>query len=183
MTEFRTGRAGYHSLTPRIVVNDLTAQVEFLRRTFDASGDVVEGRPVELRIGDSLLMVAEAGERDVFPAFLYVYVDDAGATYERAVASGASTIETPAIRPTATVGRWCVTRSATCSRSPTDSTERERSLDASSGRPPAKRFYERLGFVASHHGMKLALRPEPSAQLRLMNLLLDRRGHGTMKPE
>ncbi len=99
MTEFRTGRAGYHSLTPRIVVTDLTAQVEFLRRTFDASGDVVEGRPVELRIGDSLLMVAEAGERDVFPAFLYVYVDDAEATYERAVASGASTIETPRDTP------------------------------------------------------------------------------------
>ncbi len=99
MTQFRTGPDGYHSLTPRIVVTDLAAQVEFLRRTFDASGDVVDGRPVELRIGDSLLMVAEAGERDVFPAFLYVYVDDAEATYERAVASGASTIETPRDTP------------------------------------------------------------------------------------
>ena len=99
MTQFRTGPDGYHSLTSRIVVTDLAAQVEFLRRTFDASGDVVDGRPVELRIGDSLLMVAEAGERDVFPAFLYVYVDDAEATYERAVASGASTIETPRDTP------------------------------------------------------------------------------------
>ena len=44
-------------------------------------------------------MVTEAGERDLFPAFLYVYVDDADATYERAVAAGASTIEAPLDTP------------------------------------------------------------------------------------
>ncbi len=44
-------------------------------------------------------MVAEAGERDLFAAFLYVYVDDADITYERAVAAGASTIETPIETP------------------------------------------------------------------------------------
>ena len=99
MTASRTPPDGYHSLTPRIVVTDLAAQVEFLRRTFDAVGDVDEGRPAELRIGDSLLMISQAGERDVFPAFLYVYVDDAGTTYERAVAAGASTIEAPLDTP------------------------------------------------------------------------------------
>jgi len=91
--------AGYHSLTSRIVVADLDGQVEFLRRTFDAAGDVVAGRPVELRIGDSLVMLSEAGERDLFPAFLYVYVDDADAVHQRAVAAGASTIEPPLDTP------------------------------------------------------------------------------------
>ena len=35
----------------------------------------------------------------LFPAFLYVYVDDAGTTYERAVAAGATTIEAPLDTP------------------------------------------------------------------------------------
>jgi PhnB protein len=91
--------AGYHTLTPRIVVNDLAAQVVFLRSVFDAVGDVSAGRPAELRIGDSLLMVTEAGVRDLFPAFLYVYVDDADRTYERAVAAGATTVEPPTDTP------------------------------------------------------------------------------------
>ena len=92
-----TGRPpdGYHTLTTRLVVADVAAQVAFLRATFDAEGDVVAGRPVELRIGDSLMMITEAGERELFPGFLYVYVDDADATYERAVLAGASTIEAP----------------------------------------------------------------------------------------
>ena len=90
---------GYHTLTTRVVVADVSAQVAFLRATFDAEGDVVAGRPVELRIGDSLMMIAEAGERDLFPCFLYVYVDDADATYERAVRAGASTIEAPLDTP------------------------------------------------------------------------------------
>ena len=96
-----TGRrpAGYHTLTTRIVVADLAAQVAFLRSTFGADGEVVAGRPAELRIGDSLLMIAEAGARARFPAFLYVYVDDADATYERAVAAGATTLEAPLDTP------------------------------------------------------------------------------------
>jgi uncharacterized glyoxalase superfamily protein PhnB len=40
-------------------------------------------------------MVSEAGEREAFPAFLYVYVDDADTTYERAVAAGAVILEKP----------------------------------------------------------------------------------------
>jgi PhnB protein len=99
MTTTPAGPDGYHTLTPRIVVTDLTAQVEFLRRAFGASGEVVEGRPAELRIGDSLVLVSEAGAREVFPAFLYVYVDDAATTYERALLAGATTIEAPLDTP------------------------------------------------------------------------------------
>ena len=90
---------GYHTLTTRVVVADVAAQVAFLKATFDAEGDVVVGRPVELRIGDSLLMIAEARERELFPGFLYVYVADADAAYERAVHAGASTIEAPLDTP------------------------------------------------------------------------------------
>ncbi len=76
--------AGFHSVTPRIVVSDAAAAVEFLRAVFHASGDAPLNRPAEIRIGDSVVMVSEAGERETFPAFLYVYVDDADTTYQRA---------------------------------------------------------------------------------------------------
>src|ERR1700730_15708476 len=90
---------GYHSVTPRMVVNDVKAQVEFLRAVFDATGEVQADRPAEIRIGDSLVMVSPAGERDLFPAFLYVYVDDADATFRRALAAGAVGIEEPLNTP------------------------------------------------------------------------------------
>lgn len=73
--------------------------MSFLRAVFGAIGDVPEGRPAELTIGDSLVMVGPAIERDPFPAFLYVYVDDADLTYELAVAAGAETLEQPLDTP------------------------------------------------------------------------------------
>ncbi len=88
-------RAGYHSVTPRIVVNDVAGQVHFLKAVFGAIGDVAADRPAEIRIGDSLVMVTAATERELFPAFLYVYVDDADARYERALAAGADSLEAP----------------------------------------------------------------------------------------
>jgi uncharacterized glyoxalase superfamily protein PhnB len=92
-------REGYHSVTPRIVVTDVDAQVEFLRATFDATGVVEVGRPAEIRIGDSLVLVTGSTARDLFPAFLYVYVADADESYRRAIAAGADTIEAPLDTP------------------------------------------------------------------------------------
>jgi PhnB protein len=99
MTTEHTPPAGYHTITPRIVVEEVGELVQFLRDVFGAVGDVTAGRPAEVRIGDSLVMLSGAGERDLFPAFLYVYVDDADAVYERAIAAGASTIEAPMDTP------------------------------------------------------------------------------------
>src|ERR1700760_3293506 len=92
-------RAGFRSVTPRIVVADVKAQVDFLRVVVAATGDLLTGRPAEIRIGDSLVMVTPATERDLFPAFLYVYVDDADRVYERAIGAGATTIEPPVDTP------------------------------------------------------------------------------------
>jgi PhnB protein len=91
--------AGMHTLTPRMVVSDLAGTVEFLRAALGGSGAAPAGRPAEIRIGDSLVMVSQAGERDVFPAFLYVYVADADATYRRALLAGAETLEAPLDTP------------------------------------------------------------------------------------
>ena len=78
---------------PRIVARDDAALVAFLKLVFGASGEYRDDRPSEIRIGDSTIMVSAAGTRDVFPAFLYVYVDDADATYQRAIKAGAVSIE------------------------------------------------------------------------------------------
>lgn len=90
---------GYHKVTPRMVVADVTAAVAFLQAAFDGEGEVSPGRPAEIRIGDSLVMVSGAGERDPFPAFLYIYVDDADAVYQRALSAGAFSLETPIDTP------------------------------------------------------------------------------------
>jgi PhnB protein len=90
---------GYHSVTPRMFVSDVAAAVGFLRAVFDAEGEVEADRPAEVDIGDSKIMVSAAGERDLFPAFLYVYVDDADVTYRRATDAGATTIEEPLDTP------------------------------------------------------------------------------------
>jgi uncharacterized glyoxalase superfamily protein PhnB len=95
----RPARLGFPTITPRLVVSDAGACVAFLRAVFDAKGEVHDDRPAEMRIGDSLVMVTEAGPRDACTAFLYVYVDDADTTYAHATAAGATTLEAPLDTP------------------------------------------------------------------------------------
>src|SRR5437763_6209210 len=92
-------REGFHTVTPRMFVHDVVAAVEFLRTVFDATGDIPAGRPAEIRIGDSLVMVAQAGQREAFPAFLYVYVDNVDTRYRRALGAGAVSVEEPLDTP------------------------------------------------------------------------------------
>jgi uncharacterized glyoxalase superfamily protein PhnB len=90
---------GWHTLTPRIVTDDVAGLVEFLRATFAASGEVQAERPTTLRIGDSRLMISGVGPRPATPAFLYVYVDDADDCYRRAMSAGAKSLEEPLDQP------------------------------------------------------------------------------------
>ena len=50
-------------------------------------------------IGDSVVMISDAGIRRPMTAFLYVYVDDTDAAYRRALAAGAHTLEEPSDMP------------------------------------------------------------------------------------
>jgi PhnB protein len=86
---------GFHSVTPRMVVSDAAVAVEFLRTAFGATGHAEPNRPAEMRIGDSVVMVSQADERSAFPAFLYIYVDDADRVYRQALAAGADSVEEP----------------------------------------------------------------------------------------
>ncbi|HET8895601.1 MAG TPA: VOC family protein [Gaiellaceae bacterium] len=82
------------SVVPRIFTDDVEGVVGFLRTVFEASGDVLDGRPSEIHIGDSVV-VSSTDERPPFPAFLYVYVDDVDAAFARALDLGATGIEEP----------------------------------------------------------------------------------------
>jgi len=87
--------AGWHTVTPRIVVDDTEQLVEFLRQVFGATGDYQKERPSVIKIGNSLVMIGAAGIRNAMTAFLYVYVKDADATYQRALDAGARSLEEP----------------------------------------------------------------------------------------
>ena len=91
--------AGWHTVTPRIVVKDAEGLVKFLRRVFKATGNQTTDRPSVITIGNSIIMIGEAGIRDVTPAFLYVYVKDVDATYQRALEANAQSTEEPTDTP------------------------------------------------------------------------------------
>jgi PhnB protein len=44
-------------------------------------------------------MISSTAERQRFPAFLYVYVDDADEAFQRAIAAGATLLEEPLDTP------------------------------------------------------------------------------------
>jgi PhnB protein len=91
--------AGWHSVTPRLVAHDVARLVEFFKQAFGATGEFRTDRPCEIRIGDSLVMISEVGVREAMPAFLYLYVDDIDATYERTLAAGGKSLEEPQDMP------------------------------------------------------------------------------------
>ena len=70
---------GWHTITPRIVVQGAEQLVEFLARVFSATGEFQETRPSVVKIGDSVVMISEAGIRSPMPTFLYVYVGNSDA--------------------------------------------------------------------------------------------------------
>jgi uncharacterized glyoxalase superfamily protein PhnB len=98
-------REGFTTVTPYIWVPD-RGLADFLTRTFDAVETSVGENPGhgihrELRIGDSMVMIGETGRTDVpaRPVALHVFVDDADATFAKAVAAGGTSLGEPADRP------------------------------------------------------------------------------------
>jgi uncharacterized glyoxalase superfamily protein PhnB len=94
---------GYHTLTPYIVSLDVAGVIEFLKKTFDAKQRFASATPdgrimhAEVQVGDSVLMLGGASEQHPeVPVMLYIYLPDVDATYERALAAGATSISPPA---------------------------------------------------------------------------------------
>ncbi len=91
---------GWQTVIPRIFTPDVAGLVDFLKDVFEATGDVAAGRPTELQIDDTVIIISDGGDlRQTTSSVFYIYVEDADATYHRAVARGAETIEPPTDMP------------------------------------------------------------------------------------
>ena len=86
---------GWHTVTPKIFVNDPKELADFLRQVFKATGEYRTDRPTQIKLGDSIIMLSDTQTRRATTAFLYVYVSDVDATYERAIEGEARSIEKP----------------------------------------------------------------------------------------
>jgi PhnB protein len=93
MTAFQP--EGWRTVTPRIFTDDVRGLTGFMRLVFGATGRVQAGRPMEMRIGDSIVLVSGDTVREALHACLYIYVEDADKTYRKAISAGARMIEKP----------------------------------------------------------------------------------------
>lgn len=93
---------GFHTVTPYFLAEDADRLLGFLEKGL--GGEVTErvAGPddvvlhAQVRLGDSMVMLGQGGgDFPPRPCFLYLYVEDARALYERAVAAGASSIQAP----------------------------------------------------------------------------------------
>ncbi|EQB63038.1 MAG: hypothetical protein RBG1_1C00001G0617 [candidate division Zixibacteria bacterium RBG-1] len=94
---------GYHSVIPYLIVQGAAALIDFLRHAFDATEKERHAWPdgsimhAEVKIGDSTIMLGEArGEWKPMPASIYLYVNDADATFRKAIKAGAVSVMEPA---------------------------------------------------------------------------------------
>lgn len=103
--------AGYHALTPALVVKDARKAIAFYKKAFGAQEVTVIPTPdgkvmhAELKIGDSCFMLGEenpawpeqksAESYRGSPVSLNLYVPDADAAFKQAVAAGAKAVERP----------------------------------------------------------------------------------------
>lgn len=90
---------GHHTVTPYLVVADVRELLEFVTKAFDAEVKFQMPGPdgriahAEFRVGDSMVMCGQAGgEHPPFPAMLHLYVPNADALFNKAVAAGAAVV-------------------------------------------------------------------------------------------
>ena len=100
--------AGYHSVTPYLIVRDGAEAIEFYTKAFGAKELTRMEMPggkighAEIQIGDSRIMMADEAPDMGFlsplsfggsPVALLLYVEDVNATYDQAMAAGAKSVK------------------------------------------------------------------------------------------
>ena len=93
---------GYTSVAPYLIVGGAGDTIEFLKSAFDAvelrrfdnpDGTVMHA---EVRVDDTVVMLADSTPNwPAIPAHVHVYVPDVDATYRRALAAGATSVQEP----------------------------------------------------------------------------------------
>ena len=96
---------GYHTINPYMGVRDAQALVTFLKNAFDTHIELLQAPNEtilngEAQVGDSKMLIdqvpKESPNNRLIPMMLYVYVEDVDASYRKAIAAGAESIEEPA---------------------------------------------------------------------------------------
>lgn len=92
----------YSTVSPYLIVDGASGTIDFLvavfdavelRRFPDAQGKL---RHAEVRIDDTVVMLADSLDGwPPVPAYVHVYVHDVDATYRRALAAGAASVQEP----------------------------------------------------------------------------------------
>jgi PhnB protein len=92
----------YTSVSPYLVVDGASKTIDFLTNVFDGvelrrfpdpAGKIMHA---EVRIDDSVVMLADGGPNwPPIPSYVHVYVADVDATYQRALAAGATSVQAP----------------------------------------------------------------------------------------
>jgi uncharacterized glyoxalase superfamily protein PhnB len=96
----------YRTVTPYLVVPDADAELGFLSSAFGATEQLCHRDTAnkvmhaEIRIGDSLVMLGQAGEQwKALSAALYLWVPNVDETYAKALAAGATSQSAPEDKP------------------------------------------------------------------------------------
>lgn len=92
--------AGYQTITPYLTVQRAEQLVEFVKTAFDGvevfrTTGSAGGLHAEVTIGESKLMIGGYEGVEEMPTALHLYVADADAVYQRALAAGGTSLEEP----------------------------------------------------------------------------------------
>jgi uncharacterized glyoxalase superfamily protein PhnB len=95
---------GYQAVIPYLVLNDAADFIAFAQQSLGATeirrfpGDNGRIMHAEIRIGDSVIMLGDAGGK-TWNAMLHVYVPECDAAYKRALEGGATSVREPGDNP------------------------------------------------------------------------------------
>ena len=94
---------GYHTVTPYLIVQGAAEFIEFSKQAFGADERDRHPTPdgkimhAEVKIGDSIIMLSDStSEFEPTRSTIHLYVDDADATYQRALEAGGESLREPA---------------------------------------------------------------------------------------
>ena len=94
---------GYNTITPYLIVEGAEKLIEFIEKVFDGTvvmkmeGEKGKIAHAEMKIGDSMLMLADAGEEwKPTQAMLHLYVENTDAVYQKALDAEATSAKEPA---------------------------------------------------------------------------------------
>jgi PhnB protein len=90
---------GYNTITPYLILNNASQFVDFMIEVFNAEVTYKAMRDdktimhAELKVGDSKIMFADKTEQwETQPANLFIYVDEADVTYNKALHKDAEVV-------------------------------------------------------------------------------------------